>query len=245
MIFQTLANRLDQKRGGKAPNRKDYVRRMPLRQLLDLGLRVGPYGVNGGRKNRDDGLSLKRLLKHPHGIDLGALRPCLKERIVTPNGKINLIYDHVVNDLPRARTLMTTPADGHDDLLLIGRRHVRSNNSWMHNSTRLMKGKNRCTLMIHPHDAKVRNIADGDVVCVTSRVGQAEIIAEITDDIMQGVVSIPHGFGHTRKGTELDIATQPQYAGVSINDLTDDQAIDPMTGNAAFSATPVRVMVQG
>lgn len=245
MIFQTLANMLDRKRGGKAPNRKDYVRRMHLWQLLDFGLRVGPYGVNGGRKNRDDGLSLKRLLKNRHGIDLGALQPCLKARIVTPNRKINLIYDHVLNDLPRAKAVMTASANGHaDDLLLIGRRHVRSNNSWMHNSNRLMKGKNRCTLMIHPQDAQARNIADGAVVCVTSRVGQVEIVAEITDEVMQGVVSIPHGFGHTRKGAELEIATQPHYAGVSINDLTDDQAIDPMTGNAAFSATPVQVMAQ-
>lgn len=238
MIFQTLANKIDKKRGSKAPNRKDYVRRMHLWQLLDLGLRMGPYGVNGGRKNREDGLSLKRLLKHPHGIDLGALQPCLKDRIVTPTGKINLIFDQALADLPRAKAVLNTPTDSHD-LLLIGRRHVRSNNSWMHNSQRLMKGKNRCTVMINPLDAQTRGIADGDVVVVTSRVGQVEIPAEITDEMMQGVVSIPHGFGHGRDGVQLDVANQ--YAGVSINDLTDDQAIDSMTGNAAFSATPVKV----
>lgn len=238
MIFQSLANIIDKKRGGKAPNRKDYVRRMSLAQLLDFGLRVGPYGVNGGRKNRSDGLSLKRLRENPHGIDLGALQPCLKERIVTPNGKINLIFDHSVADLPRAKTVLDATADGHD-LLLIGRRHVRSNNSWMHNSQRLMKGKNRCTLMINPQDAQSRGISDGDMVVVSSRVGQVEIPAEITDEVMQGVVSIPHGFGHGRDDVQLDVANQ--YAGVSINDLTDDQAIDSMTGNAAFSATPVKV----
>lgn len=238
MIFQSLANIIDKKRGGKAPNRKDYVRRMSLAQLLDFGLRVGPYGVNGGRKNRSDGLSLKRLRENPHGIDLGALQPCLKERIVTPNGKINLIFDHSVADLPRAKTVLDATADGHD-LLLIGRRHVRSNNSWMHNSQRLMKGKNRCTLMINPQDALSRGISDGDMVVVSSRVGQVEIPAEITDEVMQGVVSIPHGFGHGRDDVQLDVANQ--YAGVSINDLTDDQAIDSMTGNAAFSATPVKV----
>jgi anaerobic selenocysteine-containing dehydrogenase len=238
-IFQSLANILDKKRGGKAPNRKDYTRRMSLSQLLDFGLRVGPYGVNGGRKNRPDGLSLKRLHENPHGIDLGVLQPCLKERIVTPNGKINLIFDHVLVDLPRAKAVLDVPQDGHD-LLLIGRRHVRSNNSWMHNSNRLMKGKNRCTVMINPHDAQTRGIDDGDVVVVSSRVGQVEIPAEITDEVMQGVVSIPHGFGHGRDGVQLDVANQ--YAGVSINDLTDDQAIDAMTGNAAFSATPVKVV---
>ncbi|HRF96195.1 MAG TPA: molybdopterin dinucleotide binding domain-containing protein, partial [Aggregatilineales bacterium] len=109
----------------------------------------------------------------------------------------------------------------------------------MHNSERLVKGKNRCTLMINPHDAHARGIGDGSIVMVESRVGKVEIPAEVTADIMQGVVSIPHGFGHTRAGVELDIATQ--HAGVSINDLTDDKAIDPMTGNAAFSATPVQV----
>jgi len=239
MIFQSLANQLDKKRGGKAPNRKDYVRRMPLSRLLDLGLRMGPYGVNGGRKNRPDGLSLKRLKKYPHGVDLGALQPCLKERIVTPNHKINLIFDHVLTDLPRAKAVLDAPKDS-EALLLIGRRHVRSNNSWMHNSERLMKGKNRCTVMINPHDAQSRGIVDGDIVVVSSRVGQVEIPAEITDEVMQGVVSIPHGFGHGRDGVQLDVANR--YSGVSINDLTDDQAIDAMTGNAAFSATPVRVV---
>ncbi len=238
-IFQTLANVMESKRGGKAPNRKDYLRRMSLAQLLDFGLRAGPYGVNGGRKNREDGLSLTRLKQAPHGIDLGALQPCLAERIVTANSKINLVYDHVLADLPRAKVVMTAPMDG-DNLLLIGRRHVRSNNSWMHNSQRLVKGKNRCTLMIHPQDADARGIDDGEIVRVQSRVGQVELPAEITNDVMQGVVSMPHGFGHGRDGVQLDVATQ--HAGVSINDLTDDQAIDPMTGNAAFSATPVQVM---
>jgi anaerobic selenocysteine-containing dehydrogenase len=237
-IFQSLANGLDIKRGAKAPNRKDYLRRMSLGQLLDFGIRMGPHGLNGGRKNRADGLTLKRLKAQPHGVDLGALQPCLKDRIATPNRKISLIHDHFLADLPRARAVMTAPLNGHD-LLLIGRRHVRSNNSWMHNSERLVKGKNRCTLMINPHDAHARGIGDGSIVMVESRVGKVEIPAEVTTDIMQGVVSIPHGFGHTRAGVQLDVATQ--HAGVSINDLTDDKAIDPMTGNAAFSATPVQV----
>ncbi|MBT8493385.1 MAG: molybdopterin oxidoreductase family protein, partial [Deltaproteobacteria bacterium] len=125
-------------------------------------------------------------------------------------------------------------------LLLIGRRHLRSNNSWMHNNLRLVKGKPRCTLFIHPDDARTRDISDGQRVVVESRVGRVEVAVEITDDIMRGVVSLPHGFGHDRDGVRLRVARA--HAGVSANDVTDDLFIDELTGNAAFNGVPVRLI---
>ncbi len=122
-------------------------------------------------------------------------------------------------------------------LLLIGRRHLRSNNSWMHNSQRLMKGKTRCTVMIHPDDAERLGVKAGDDVTLSSRVGEVTAPAEITGDMMPGVVSLPHGFGHGREGVQLGVATN--HPGVSVNDLTDDQLIDELSGNAAFSGVPV------
>ncbi|MFY0642814.1 MAG: molybdopterin oxidoreductase family protein, partial [Bermanella sp.] len=126
------------------------------------------------------------------------------------------------------------------DALLIGRRHVRSNNSWMHNSQRLVKGKSRCTMLIHPEHAQALNIVEGQMVQVTSRVGQVEIAAEISDEIMSGVVSIPHGWGHNRKGTGQTIADA--NSGVSVNDLTDDHMIDALSGNAAVNGVPVTLL---
>jgi len=125
------------------------------------------------------------------------------------------------------------------ELLLIGRRHLRDNNSWMHNVAGLVKGKPRCTLMMHPEDAAHRGLADGAEVTVTSRVGEVRVPVAVTDDVMPGVVSLPHGYGHGRQGTRLNVAAE--HAGVSANDLTDEQALDALSGTAAFSATPVRV----
>ena len=123
--------------------------------------------------------------------------------------------------------------------MLIGRRHVRSNNSWLHNSYRLVKGKSRCTLMLHPQTAAQHGIEDGQDVKVTSRVGHVIVSAEVTDELMPGVVSIPHGFGHGRKGVKQKIAQA--HAGVSVNDLTDDTLIDQLSGNAAVNGVPVRL----
>ena len=125
------------------------------------------------------------------------------------------------------------------EILLIGRRHVRSNNSWLHNSYRLVKGKPRCTLMLHPDTAAQYGIEDGQDVKVTSRVGSVIVAAEITDELMAGVVSIPHGFGHGRKGVKQKIAQA--HAGVSVNDLTDDTLIDELSGNAAVNGVPVQL----
>ena len=134
-----------------------------------------------------------------------------------------------------SREFLAARASG--GLVLIGRRHLRSNNSWMHNSQRLVKGRPRCTLLVHPSDAAARGLADGAVALLTSRVGAVEVPVEVTDSIMPGVVSLPHGWGHGRSGTRLSIASD--HPGVSINDVTDEQFVDTLSGNAAVSGVPV------
>jgi anaerobic selenocysteine-containing dehydrogenase len=211
--------------------------------LLDLGLRFGPYG--SGWNLFGDGLTLGKLKSAPHGVDLGPLAPCLPERLRTKTGRIQLVPELLAGDLARVRErFFGAPAEGDGDgngdrLLLIGRRHLRSNNSWLHNSRRLVRGKPRCTLMIHPEDAARRGLADGELARVRSRVGSVDVPVEVTDDVMAGVVSIPHGWGHDRPGARL--ATASEHAGVSLNDLTDDLAVDSLSGNAAFSGVPVWV----
>jgi anaerobic selenocysteine-containing dehydrogenase len=124
-------------------------------------------------------------------------------------------------------------------LVLIGRRHLRSNNSWMHNSRRLVKGKSRCTLMIHPDDAAARGLEDGATALVSSRSGEIRVPVEITDTVMPGVVSVPHGWGHDRDG--VGWSTARAHAGVSANDVTDDQRVDPLSGTSALNGVPVEV----
>jgi anaerobic selenocysteine-containing dehydrogenase len=183
-------------------------------------------------------IEFQQLLDNPHGLDLGPLQPCLPERLRTTDKKINCAPDIVIGDLSRfAETLKAAPKDG---LLLIGRRHIRSNNSWLHNSARLIKGPNRCTLMMNPADARARNLGEGSTARVASRVGAVELSVEVTDDMMPGVVSIPHGFGHGRKGVGWKLAAA--NAGVSCNDLTDETLLDVISGNAAVNGVPVEVM---
>lgn len=182
-------------------------------------------------------LSLEKLEAHPGAIDLGPLAPQLPERLQTPDKKIVCAPEQCFNDLVRfQKKLSTTPDSG---LMLIGRRHLRSNNSWLHNSRRLLKGPDRCTLMIHPKDAKARKLSNGETAQVSNAVGKLELPIEITDDIMPGVVSIPHGYGHGRKGVKLSVAQEKP--GVSINDLTDPAQKDPLSGNAVLNGTPVTV----
>ncbi len=195
---------------------------------LNMGLKYGKYR-----------LSLDKLKENPHGIDLGALQPCLPERLFTEDKKIQLAPALLVQDLDRLKAAFNNEPTPQYPFLLIGRRHLRDNNSWMHNSARLIKGRNRCTLMIHPKDAQALSIENQQVVKVTSRVGTVELPAELTDAMMQGVVSMPHGYGHGRKGVKLDIAQK--HAGVSVNDLTDEFVIDELTGNSAFSNVVVNV----
>ncbi len=208
---------------------------IPPDQMIDFGLQVGPYGQAQGSEHA---LSLARLRACPSGIDLGPLRPQLPGRLFTADKMIHCDAALPLSDLQRLRDLQRQ-AVASNDLLLIGRRHVRSNNSWMHNFHRLVKGKDRCTLQMHPDDLARRQLADGDRVSVSSRVGELKVKVESTSDISPGVVSLPHGWGHDRPGIHMQIAAG--HAGVSCNDLTDELYIDELSGNAAVNALPVTV----
>ena len=203
----------------------------PIRKILDLS----PYGTPN--RSLSKGLCLSSLLNYPHGIDLGPLQSRLPERLYTPKKRIRLAPISYLKDMTRLRKALER--EPSNNLLLIGRRHVRSNNSWLHNSYRLVKGKNRCTLMIHPEDAQKANLKDGDTALVKSRVGMLHIETQVTKEIMQGVISIPHGWGHSLPDTQLSVAEK--YSGVNINILTDDAFVDRLTGTAAFNGIPVSV----
>ncbi|MEM7137510.1 MAG: molybdopterin oxidoreductase family protein [Myxococcota bacterium] len=240
-ILSELSSRLASKRHGKLSKQYLAARAMQKagpERVLDLGLRLGPYGQR--LKPVGTGASLAKLRKQQHGIDFGPLQPVFPQGLPKEHGAIDLAPDLFVDDLDRLHARFASgTAVGKDKLLLIGRRHLRSNNSWMHNSARLMKGKSRCTAMLNPADALRIGISDGSMISVCSRVGEVTLPAEVTDDMMAGVVSIPHGFGHGRDGVQLQVAKG--HPGVSLNDLTDDHAVDLLSGNAAFSGVPVTV----
>jgi anaerobic selenocysteine-containing dehydrogenase len=184
-----------------------------------------------GRVSWDD------VIAAPHGLDMGPLVQSLPERLRTPDKKINCAPDIIRGDLTRfAEHLKSIKTDS---LVLIGRRHIRSNNSWLHNSPRLIKGPARCTLMMNPVDARARNLGEGSLARVSSRVGAVELAVEVTDDMMPGVVSIPHGFGHGRSG--VGWKTAAKNPGVSANDLTDERLLDTISGNAAVNGVAVEV----
>ncbi len=206
-------------------------RRGPER-LLALMLRTGPYGDGFGA--RPDGLSLAVLEANPHGVDLGALASRIPEVLRTPSGKIELAPEPLVADVPRLRTALDRPADA---MVLIGRRDLRSNNSWMHNLPVLVKGDPRCTLQVHPADAARLGLTDGGRAQVTSRAGTLAAPVEVTDAVMPGVVSLPHGWGHDAPGSRLAVAAA--HAGVNVNLLADEQALDAVSGNAVLCGIPV------
>ena len=206
------------------------------RRILDLGLRRGPWG--SGLRPFGKGLSLAALERAQHGVDLGPLEPCLPARLRTPNRRIELAPASFVADTQRLINTLDAEADT-EPLLLIGRRHLRSNNSWMHNSRRLVRGKDRCTLLMHPEDAAKLGVTNEVKVAVVSRTGRVEAPLELSDEMMPGVVSLPHGWGHCRPGTQLSVAEV--HSGVSINDLTDELAVDDLCGNAVLSGVPVLV----
>jgi anaerobic selenocysteine-containing dehydrogenase len=208
-------------------------RRGPERQL-DLMLRTGPYGDAFGV--RPGGLTLARLEEQPHGIDFGPLEPRIPDALRTPSGKIELAPPPLVADVDRLRAALTRNGNG---MLLIGRRDLRSNNSWMHNAPVLVKGKARCTLLVHPHDASRLGLADGALARVTSRTGTLAVPVEVSDVMMPGVVSIPHGWGHDLPGVQLGVAST--HAGVNCNLLVDELALDPLSGNAILNGVPVTV----
>ncbi|MFC4589059.1 molybdopterin-dependent oxidoreductase [Sphaerisporangium corydalis] len=197
---------------------------------LDAMLRLGPYGVWGGRAEGDDGLSLERLLESPHGIDLGALEPRLPGLLSTASGTVELAPEAIIADVGRLREALGRETNA---FVLIGRRHLRSNNSWMHNVGPLVGGTNRCTLQINPKDAADLGLAEQAVI--RSAAGELTVWLEPTDTIMRGVVSLPHGWGHS--GSAQLVAAK--HAGVNANTLTDESIIDPLSGNAVFNGVPV------
>jgi anaerobic selenocysteine-containing dehydrogenase len=209
-------------------------RRGPER-ILDLMLRTGPYGDGFGAD--PSGLSLAVLEDAPHGVDLGPLQPRVPEVLRTPSGKIELAPEPVVEDVARLRASLTRGRNGH--MVLVGRRDLRSNNSWMHNLDVLVKGKERCTLHAHPEDAARLGLTDGGTACVRSRRGEVAVRVEVTDAIMPGVVSIPHGWGHGVDGADLSVAAG--RPGVNTNLLADGDLFDPLSGNAVLNGIPVTV----
>ncbi|MFB6521736.1 molybdopterin oxidoreductase family protein [Streptomyces sp. NPDC056401] len=236
--------------GGSGPERR-----------LDLMLRLGPYGdrfagaadlpgsaATESRAGAPDGaagpgaaagtgaLGLERLRAHPHGIDLGPLRPRLPGLLRTRSGRIELLPDPIAAELPRLRgTLTDRPAA----LVLVGRRHLRSNNSWLHNVPALAGGSNRCTLQVHPDDAARLGLTDGRPARITADGGSLEVPVEVTDTLRSGVVSLPHGWGHDRPGTRLSVAAAAP--GVNVNQLLDGSRLDPLSGTAVLNGFPVEL----
>ena len=222
-IFQAVGQRLAAKLG-------QPVRPMPKpEQIVDMGLRSSRHQ-----------LSVKALSAHPHGVDLGPLRPTLPDRLVHANKRIQAAPPAIFEELTRFATVLAQPASTEPTLQLIGRRHVRSNNSWMHNSHRLVKGTPRHQLLMHPDDIAARGLIDGGRVRVRSRVGEVQVEVLASNEVMPGVVSLPHGWGHDRTGIRLGIAQA--HAGVSNNDLTDEQYLDALSGNAALNGVSVQVL---
>ncbi len=206
-----------------------------IERVIDALLRIGPYGDGCGRA--PEGLSLARVKAAEHGLDLGALEPQLPSAVITASGKVELAPQRMLADLPRLEAHLARVAEA--PLRLINRRDARSMNSWLHNVPALAKGRERCTLQIHPRDAEVRGIADGARVRLVGRVGALEAPAEITDEVMPGVVSLPHGFGHRGDGMALQVALQ--RPGANVNDVSDDLAIDEASGAGALFGQPVEV----
>ncbi len=208
-------------------------------QVLDVLIRAGEYGDRFGAV--PDGLSLDYLAANPHGVDLGPLGPRIPEILRTPDGRIPIVPEPIAADLGRLVADLERDRDG--EYLLVGRRHVRSNNSWMHNVRVLVKGKPRCTLLVNPSDAATLGLRDGATATVSSAVGTVAVPVEIADTIRPGVVSLPHGWGHDRKGARLSIAAA--HAGVNSNLLTDPEPVDPLSGNAELNAIPVTLSPAG
>jgi anaerobic selenocysteine-containing dehydrogenase len=195
-------------------------------RILDLRLRGGPYD-----------LGLADLEAAPHGIDLGPLQPRMPEALRTPSGKIELAPETLVADVARLHEALAEPVNG--GMVLIGRRDVRSNNSWMHNLPKLVRGKQRCTAHVHPGDAERLGLADGEVAVVRSRAGAIVVPIEVTEDVMPGVVSIPHGWGHDLPGVALGVAGE--HAGTNSNVLADELLIEPLSGTAVLNGIPVEL----
>jgi anaerobic selenocysteine-containing dehydrogenase len=214
--------------------RKLYDHGGPER-MLDLTLRTGPFGDQYGAN--PGGLTLEMLKANPNGIDFGPMVPQLPDILGTPDKKIRLAPQYLLDDLPRLAARMERPAE---PLVLVSRRHLRSNNTWLHNVPALMKGKDRCTLLIHPDDAARCGIADNDIVTVKSEAGEIKVPVEVTDAIKPGVVSMPHGWGHGKPGTRMSVANGSP--GANTNALSPPTFIDEPSGNGVLNGIPVTVI---
>jgi len=211
--------------------RNKILQRLGSDWIINKKLKQGPYFASLG-------LDLKKLKLRPHGIDLGPMQACLPGRLFSSDKMINLAPEEFLSDLQRLEENLASANHASEfDLQLIGRRDPRSNNSWLHNSHRLVKGKERCLALVHPLDAEFRNLQDGDLALVNSRVGTIRIPVSLSEDMMPGVISIPHGWGHQIEGVELSIARK--HAGVNTNILTDDYFLDSVSANAALNGVPV------
>lgn len=208
-------------------------------RMLDAMLRNGPYG--DGFDDTAEGLSLSKIIERNECVDLGPMQPQLPQGLCTPDNRIDLMHEIFVNDLPRLRAAFdSSEVAGPNDMLLIGRRHIRDMNTWLHNLTPYVRGKNRCTLKVHPDDAARIGLRDGGNARVSSRVGSAEVPVEVSDEIMPGVVSLPHGFGHRYREVQQSIATSI-LPGVSCNDLIDDEVLDVASGTSVVNGAAVQV----
>jgi anaerobic selenocysteine-containing dehydrogenase len=204
-------------------------------RIVDLTIRMSSFGDAYGE--RPDGLTLDKLRDLPHGIDLGPSSKRIDEVLRTESGDVELAHAMFFDDLERLSSRMAEP---HPDLVLIGRRHVRSNNSWMHNLPALMKGRDRSTLLVHPDDASAHGLADGSRARLTTAAGSVEATVEVSDELVAGVVSLPHGFGHSSPGTRLGVAED--RPGPNTNVLIPPDALDLPSGNAAVNGVPVEVV---
>lgn len=232
-IFSELTKRLESARSGKPVK---AASRISPESMLDYLLKTGPYGKSKPGGNLD----LNELKLHPHGIDFGPLKSVLPEKLKTANKIIDLTPSVFLKDLQRVKARFDKLLSaGQSPFLLIGRRNLKNNNSWLHNSSKLMAGKNRCTAMIHPEDAGKIGLKENSLLKIKSRVGEIIVQPEITDTIMQGVISLPHGFGHKKENTKLSVASK--FAGENINELTDDERLDELCGNAAFSGLEIEL----
>ena len=206
---------------------------MPPHKLLDAALQAGPYGKESKWK-----LSIEQLKAHPSGIDFGPLEPSCPERLQTHDKRIPRAIHEALADIYRLQSDIDEHVGGYR---LIGRRHVGDNNSWMHNHRRLVKGKDRCLLLMHPDDVAKKGWNEGIHVTITSRVGSISAKLKPLVDVMPGVISLPHGYGHGLQGTRSKVANL--HAGVSCNDVTDEKFLDQLSGNAAVNGVPVQLSV--
>jgi len=232
-MLKELSSRLNE-------NGLNFIQKlMTPKRIINIGLLFGEYGKFSSVKKLFSGLSLNTLLKFQNGVDLGALRSRVPEALITKDKKIHIAPTIFTEHLKK---ILATPAEikKEDEFYLIGRRNLLSTNTWMHQVEKLSSSKNvRCTALIHPSCADKLNLIEGEEVLVSSKVGEIKIAIEITDAIMEGVISIPHGFGHTRDGVKISHAQAK--AGVSINDITEHKRVDTLTGNAAFSSQVINI----